>query len=393
MVEDGFKKFLQDRYRENTVRMYFERVRDFEGWLFKHQRKKEIENADESDVRSWASYVQKEVPKCQPYFHGIREYYRYKRKEKIENLITKILRELPSPPKTRRSPFHWTDFEMMMSKTEEKSIKPEYRVLLNLLWSEMKSEEILNLYVSDIDFENRLITSPTSGKTFRVTWKAWDVLEKYIPINKRGKVEPLFSIGLRSLQNVTKKYFGMYGQTPNKLRKSCLDDLFDAGRTTRFATEPNKEPSSRIKHDQIKESMISKDLFDRLVEEIRNFGNKMHERIEQIKGEKEFKRLLEGYLLATLSDEIIAPEFHFRGYENADSIIDFAIGRDQKIPIEVKLTEKKIRDHIGKGSEQVKEFLKSCGSSKGILVIGDKKRDPERLKLSTIQDRVYSLII
>jgi hypothetical protein len=148
-----------------------------------------------------------------------------------------------------------------------------------------------------------------------------------------------------------------------------------------------------MRHEQIEESTVSENLFDRLVEEIRNFGNKMHERIPQIKDEGEFKRLLEGYLLAALSGEIIAPEFHFRGYGKADSIIDFTIGRDQKIPIEVKLTEKKIRDDIGKGSGQVKEFLVSCGSDKGILVIGDKERDPERRKHSGMQDNVYVIVI
>jgi hypothetical protein len=77
----------------------------------------------------------------------------------------------------------------------------------------------------------------------------------------------------------------------------------------------------------------------------------------------------------------------------ARAIIDFAIGRDQKIPIEVKLAEKKIRDHIGKGFGQVKEFLESYRSDKGILVIGDKERDPERRKHSGAQDGVYIIVI
>lgn len=395
MDENGFRKFLEDRYKGSTPRIYFERAKSFEEWLYAHQRKKDIEDAGESDVRNWASYVQNEVPKCQPYFYGVRAYYRYKRRDKIGNLITEILRKLPSPPTIqRKSTIRWTEFEVIMSKVEE-TISPEYRALLNLLWSEMKPEEILNLYVSDIDFENRLIASPTSEKTFRVTWKAWDALEKYKPIDKRGKSEPLFSIGLRALQDITKRYLGMYGLKPSRLWRSCKEDLPDAGRTIRFAPEPKKESSSIIGHEQTEEPIILRNPFDRLVEEIRSFGNRVHYRIGQIKDEGVFKRLLEGYLLAAFPDEIITPEFHFRGIGRRDSKIDFAIGRDQKIPIEVKLTEEKIRDDIGKGLGQVKEFLEHVGSAsnKGILVVVDEKRDPDRLKLSRIEGSVHIVII
>jgi integrase len=395
MNEDGFRKFLKDRYQGTTPRTYFEITKNFAGWLFE-QSKRDIDDVDESDIRSWASYVQKEHPKCRPYLYGVRAYYWYKRKDKIANLITKIVRKLPPSPETQPIFIRWTDFKKMIEKVEETRIPAKYRVLLNLLWSEMENEEILNLYVSDIDFENRLITSPTSEKTFHVTCKAWDALEKYIPVYKREKEEPLFSkIGLRSLYHNTKKYLRGSGQTPDKLRKSCKNDLLDAGRTIRFrfAAEPDGESISRIEHEQIEESVSSKGLFDRLVEEIRNFGNRMHQRIKQVKDEKEFKRLFEGYLLATFPDEIIIPEFHFKGIENADSIIDFAIGKDQKIPIEVKLAEKRIRDHIGKGIWQVKEFLKSYASDKGILVVGDKERDPERRKHSGMQDNVYIIVI
>jgi hypothetical protein len=388
MDQDGFRKFLKDRYQENTTRMYFGRVKDFEGWLFKHQRKKDIEDADESDIRSWASYIQKEVPKCQPYFYAIKTYYRYKRDPR-ENLIIQLLSGLLPSPRKQRIPFRWTDFEMMMSKAEESGIEIDHRALLNFLWSEMKSEEIINLNISDIDFQDRLIASPESGEKFHVTPKTWDALEKYVPSEKRNRSERLFSIGLRNLQIITKKYFGSVGQTPNSLRKSCQSDFIEEGKRVRFglATQPEKLPSPPVKLEP------KTNLFDNLIQEIKNFGNRVHDRIEQIKDEGVFKRLLEGYLLAALPEEIIIPEFHFKGIGKADSIIDFAIGRDQKIPIEVKVAGKKIRDDIAKGSGQVKEFLESCGSNEGILVVGDKERDPDRLKLSRIEDGVHIIII
>ena len=256
----------------------------------------------------------------------------------------------------------------------------------------MKVKDILQLCFSDIDFEKRLITSPT-GETFGARWKAWGALEKYITKDRKGKMDPLFKTGYRNHLIITKKYLGMYGLTPDKIWESCKCDLVDAGRTAIFFSEPNIKPISKIGEKQTVESTGSKDLFDRLVEEIMNFGNRIHERINQVKNENEFKRLLEGYLLATFPDELVTSEFPFKGFGKADSKIDFTIGRDSKIPIEVKLAEEKISEHIRKGSGQVNEFLKHYGSSRGILVIGDKERDPERRKHSGIQDNVFILVI
>lgn len=67
MDEDGFRKFLEDKYQKPTINLYFERTREFEKWLFK-QRQKNIEDADECDIRSWASYIQKTVKKTPTIF-------------------------------------------------------------------------------------------------------------------------------------------------------------------------------------------------------------------------------------------------------------------------------------------------------------------------------------
>jgi hypothetical protein len=183
-------------------------------------------------------------------------------------------------------------------------------------------------------------------------------------------------------------------QTPKTLLDNCQKDLVNAGRKARFVTEIEQRPSSKLEPEQ-KEERIEKNLFDKLVQEIRNFGNRVHYRIGQVKDEAVFNRLIEGYLLAAFPDEIITPEFHFKGIGIGESIIDFAIGRDQKIPIEVKLTEEKIRDDIWKGSGQVKEFLEYVvsASNEGILVVVDEKRDPDRLKLSRIEGSVHIIII
>jgi hypothetical protein len=334
MDKNGFKKFLEEKkFRGTTPRIYFGGARQFEKWLFKNTRKESIDYADESDIRGWAALVKKKHPTAPTnYIQGLRLYYQFKRNPK-EQIVKKILAEIPSPPRTGQNTISWADFERDMSEVERKTIAVENLVFLNLLWSEMKVKDILKLCFSDIDFDKRLIASPT-GETFGATWKAWGALEKYITRDRKGKMEPLFKTGYRNHLIITQRYLGTtYGLTPDKILRSCQCDLVDAGRTKRFFSEQNIKSISKIGEKQAVESTSSKELFDRLVEEIMNFRNRIHERISQVKDEEEVKRLLEGYLLATFPDELVTPEFPFKVFGKADSKIDFTIGRDSKIPI------------------------------------------------------------
>lgn len=84
---------------------------------------------------------------------------------------------------------------------------------------------------------------------------------------------------------------------------------------------------------------------------------------------------------------------YFRNVDSPQAKIDFVVGKDERIPVEVKLAKEKMRPHLGTGSAQVKEFLRYSGTRKGILVIGDQERDPERQKYGGMQDRVYIVVI
>lgn len=70
-----------------------------------------------------------------------------------------------------------------------------------------------------------------------------------------------------------------------------------------------------------------------------------------------------------------------------------ALRKDQRIPIEAKLAQKHTGEHLREELGQVKEFLKSSRTRKGILVTGDQERDPERQKHGGMQDRVYIVVI
>ncbi|MCK4313365.1 tyrosine-type recombinase/integrase [Candidatus Bathyarchaeota archaeon] len=370
MDEKGFIRFLKAReLAEVTRRAYVIAVKEFERWLCEHLNKS-LEEANKSDLRACELLTSNP-----PYPYGVRAYYHYlggpSSDENVETITSEIIPKLPkSPP---RNLLRWTEFRNIMEQAEKNAIRARDRALLNVLWSRMKSKEILQLRRSDIDFEKKVITTrPPDRKTYRVTPEAWDALEKYIPIESRGERKHLFPKirSARSVQQITQKYFGFRNIVPNRLRKSCKEDLYEEGKKRRFY-QLDKKPSSRIEKTPKKKQ--KRRLFLRLVEEIENFGSRVHNRISKIKDEKEFQRILEGYLLAIFPEEIITHEFRFKGYED-DSIIDFAVGKAPKIPIEVKFAKGKIRGFLADGSEQVKEFLESRRIKKGILVIVSKDR-------------------
>lgn len=389
MDKEGFKKFLmakRDTPSTSTINGYVKAVGGFEKWLFSRWKKR-LDEANESDLRGYKKLTRNPV-----YAYGVRAYYNYlgNRPEMVQTIDSEIIPNLRKS-RSKPRPLRWSRYETILKKAEEEGVSQEKLTLLNLLWSEMKPEEILQLRKSDVDFERLLITSRTDGEKYRVTQKAWNALRQYTrDVSERTN---MFTMGIRNLQKLTQK---RVERTPTMIRKSCKDDLFDEGREARFAHRPDEKTILTEEKEVEEKSLVKENLFDSLIKEIRKFGQSkwIHYEIAKMNKEEELHRVLEGYLLATFPDELIAHEFRFKGYEKKDSIIDITVG-DPKIPVEVKLarTHVKIRDYIGNGSEKVKEFLKSSGSRKGILVIGDKERDPERRKFIGMNDGVYTIVI
>lgn len=234
MDEGKFREFLRKSKRsEKTVKVYISYVKKFEEYLLKYKRGKQLKEANPRDIKDFALWGRKELKSINPYLSGIQRYYEHTDNEDMRNAIEEISRG--KPPKSNNL-ITWDDFRTCMDNAEKIGTNNRDRALLNLLWSEMDSNEILTLKISDIDFKNKCITSRLSRRTFYVTTKAWDALEKCVLKKERGKRKPLFSMGERNLQLITKKYLERLGQTPSKLRLSCRKDLITAGRITRFVT-------------------------------------------------------------------------------------------------------------------------------------------------------------
>ncbi len=365
MDEKGFIIFLNAKKRkQSTIRNYVKAVKKFKE-LLRNKWNKSLEEANESDLRACTVLTRNRV-----YAYGVRAYYEYLDKKEIVKTINSDI--IPKLPKKRsKDVLRWTEFRNLMKQAEKRGISNKDRALLNILWSCMKSGVILQLRRSGIDFEKRVITNNVDLKTYGVTPEAWDALDEFIPIERRGERKPLFpKIEARAVETITQKYFEDVNITPHFLWKSCREDLYEEGKKRRFSVL-DKKPSSRIEKPPKKKQKTS--LCDRLIGEIENFGSTFHYRISKIKKEIELQNILEGYLSAIFHEDIISREFRFEGYDDV-SRIDFAVGKAPKIPIEVKFAKGKIRGFKGEGSEQVKEFLESHRIKKGILVIGIKDR-------------------
>jgi site-specific recombinase XerD len=60
MDKKGFEQYLQQKYpKERTQKNYFSLAKSFDNWLRK--RKKDIDTADEGDIRNYLLYLQKKV--------------------------------------------------------------------------------------------------------------------------------------------------------------------------------------------------------------------------------------------------------------------------------------------------------------------------------------------
>lgn len=251
MDEEEFKEFLRTRkLRERTIKGYVGHVRKFERYLLKYKGGKELERANPRDIKDFVSWGARELRDIGSLLFGIRKYYEYRRREEMVEAIKKLRFKVPKIMRARML-ITWDDFRECMEKAEKIGISDRNRALLNFLWSRIGSKEILQLRTSDIDFEKYYIKSPISpisGSKFYVTEKAWNALEKYIPIEERDERNRLFPMHMRNLQIITQRYFKELGQNPSKLRQSCERELIKAGETRMFKVleERPQKPKTEV---------------------------------------------------------------------------------------------------------------------------------------------------
>lgn len=232
MDDQEFRKFLIDSgLSENTARAYVSNVKKFEWYLLKY-KDKGLQEANPRDIKDFARWGIRgfgRTSSINSYLYGIHKYYEYQDSEEMRNTIKQLPRYKRPKPTARPDLINWGDFQKSMEDAEKIVIRDRDRALLNLLWSRMSPKEILQLKLSDIDFEKYHIKSRISGTKFYLTERAWKALEKYIPIEKRGKKKSLFSMSMRTLHHITRTYFGKSGQTPFKLGLSCEREITEEG--------------------------------------------------------------------------------------------------------------------------------------------------------------------
>ncbi len=390
-MEKNLRRFtdsLDYKHRKlSTIRQYRDNVNALNDWL--QNRNKTIETADEGDLRDWA-----QIKKNKTLYYSVLEYFKFYNLQNQEKIISQIIKEAPKQVKESQAiVIRWWQFKDYVSEIEKNHKNKQHLAFLNLLWSEIKLKDIINLRKLNIDFQTQTIH--LNNNDYYITSDAWAALEKFVRPEERGKNELLFK-GIKSMRyahSLIKQYLGDHKLLAKEIRNGCERELKTKGRATMFVTpESNK---ALIEKKQIKEEktnfIVSDEPFDCIVHQIFEFGKKINWRIGMIKEEGELQRLLEGYLNAVLPEPII-PEYAFEGYKE-NSRIDFTIGKEQ-IPLEVKLCgNKPIGDYIREGSSQVKEFIRFHNSSKGILVVGDTHRILKNKKHNGLHDNIQIIVI
>jgi site-specific recombinase XerD len=234
MDEVEFRKFLKDGgMSENTVKAYISHMNKFEWYL--RARGNELEEANRGDIKDFARWGVREFKRTctiNSYLYGIQKYYEFKEKDKMVETIKKLPRYKRPKSKARLDLLNWDDFQKFMKGVEKNGISNRDRALLNLLWSRMSAKEILQLKISNLNFEECHIIL-RSGTRY-VSERAWVALEQYVPIEERGKKKRLFRIGaramsMRTFHHITQRYFGKIGQTAFKLRLGFEKEIMEEG--------------------------------------------------------------------------------------------------------------------------------------------------------------------
>ena len=277
MDTKGFIRYLKDKGQQ--PKNYPSHVAAVENYLYTHFGKS-LEEANKNDIRACQVLTRNKA-----YPHAVISYYEYlnspNAKEIKETIRTDIISKIPKtqPPKL----ILWDDFRYLMEQKEKKGISDKDCVLLNILWSRMKLKQIRHLRMSDIDFEKKVITtSSTDQKTYHVTPETWEALENYIPTESRGKRKKLFQKAMApvTVQKMVRESFPDAKITPNLLWLSCKEDLYEAGKQTRFQ-QLDKKPSSRIEKITKKtiENVYPKghvyDFYKNVLEIIKNVKNEV----------------------------------------------------------------------------------------------------------------------
>lgn len=151
----SFERYLKRRrLKKNSIAMYVSHVEMFKDWLFKRQKKR-LENANENDINLWFPNIKKTRKSYPTILVGLKHYYKHKNNHNMVKKIEEIQSEITTPKSTLKHSIRWSDFRKAISEAEKNNIEVRNRALLELLWSEMYYEDILELRWCDIDFEKK----------------------------------------------------------------------------------------------------------------------------------------------------------------------------------------------------------------------------------------------
>lgn len=247
---DKFLEHLRaDRKSLNTIKTYSAVLRSLFFYINKELREITIEDLERYKLEGLKD---KQKSSVRTFIEIIKEFFKFSgMAEKVANLTL--------PQASKRLPEVLTQEEAKQLLTVAEDNPRDYAVLTTFLYAGLRKSELINLRISDINFEEGILTvkSGKGDKDRKVPlhndvvsairrYLEYRIKNKLIPIHKEN-ADLLFlgyqrrNISLSIVERIVKEYCARAGITkrisPHTLRHTALSQLYKATKDIRFVQQ------------------------------------------------------------------------------------------------------------------------------------------------------------
>ena len=171
-IDDLISKFteyliIDKKYSENTIKAYNNDLKKF-----KNYNKKSINKIDESDIKSYIKYLNKENNDTKTISHNIstlRSFYKFLLIEKILKNNPMEYIELPKTKKSLPKTLSIEEIDKLLDINLTDSFSFRNKAMLELMYSSgLRVSELVNVKIHDIDTSNCIIRIMGKGSKERI---------------------------------------------------------------------------------------------------------------------------------------------------------------------------------------------------------------------------------